>query len=220
MRLIQLYIILILTVFVSFKTQAQAIDAGIKAGVATSQISGDGYAGFNKAGIIFGGFAKINLVDKHHIQFEITYTQKGSRRNPRTSEGDNDFFLLRLDYIEVPLIYQYDYKSFTFEAGPYIGALVNNYLEDENGVISLPPELNQFKDFDIGITAGCAFNLNEHMIMSWRFSNSLTPVRDFESKDRLNNLQLGAGGLNRFNAGMFHSYISFSLHYKFGSING
>tara|TARA_R110002049_G_scaffold215987_4_gene387401 strand:- start:1705 stop:2364 length:660 start_codon:yes stop_codon:yes gene_type:complete len=212
--------ICILLCFSSFNGYSQAIDAGLKLGVAASQISGDDYSGFNKAGIIFGAFAKINLKERHHVQFEITYTQKGSRRNPKTSEGDTEFFLLRLDYIEVPLLYQYDYKSFTFETGPYIAALVNTHLEDENGVTTLPPELNQFKGFDVGVTAGISFNFNEHLIMSWRFSNSLVPVRDFESQERINNLQLGAGGLNRFNAGMFHSYISFSMHYKFGSKNG
>lgn len=214
------YIVFTLSLVYSITVNSQAIDAGIKAGVAASQISGDGYSGFNKAGIIFGGFAKINLRDKHHIQFEITYTQKGSRRNPKTSEGDTDFFLLRMDYIEVPILYQYDYRSFTFEAGPYVSTLVNSYLEDENGPFSIPASLNQFKNFDVGVTAGVAFNLNEHIIMSWRFSNSVTPVRYFESKSRINNLALGAGGLNRFNAGMFHSYISFTLNYKFGSING
>lgn len=214
------YIVFTLSLVYSITGNSQAIDAGIKAGIAASQISGDGYSGFNKAGIIFGGFAKINLRDKHHIQFEITYTQKGSRRNPKTSEGDNDFFLLRMDYIEVPILYQYDYRSFTFEAGPYVSTLVNSYLENELGPYPLPTKWNQFKNFDIGLTAGIAFNFNEHLIMSWRFSNSIIPVRDFESQERINNLQLGAGGLNRFNAGMFHSYISFSMHYKFGSKNG
>ncbi len=214
------YIIFTLSLAYAITANSQAIDAGIKAGVAASQISGDGYSGFNKAGVIFGGFAKINLRDQHHIQFEITYTQKGSRKNPKTSEGDTDFFLLRMDYIEVPILYQYDYKSFTFEVGPYVSTLVNSYLEDENGPFSIPSSLSQFKNFDVGVTAGAAFNLNEHIIMSWRFSNSLTPVRYFESIGTINNLALGAGGLNRFNAGMFHSYISFTLHYKFGSING
>ncbi len=218
-----MYLKLLLTLTLSLGTvlsYSQAIDAGIKAGVAASQVSGDGYSGFNKAGLIFGGFAKINLKEKHHIQFEITYTQKGSRRNPNTSEGDNDFFLLRLDYIEVPVLYQYDYKSFTFEVGPYISTLVNEHLEDELGEFSLPAEWNQFRNIDLGLTAGIAFNFNEHLIMSWRFSNSIVPFRDYQSAERINNLPRGAGGLNRFNAGMFHSYLTFTLHYKFGSING
>ncbi len=219
--MIHLRLFALATLFlISIKSYTQAIDAGVKLGAAASQVSGDGYSGFNKAGLIFGGFAKINLKEKHHVQFEITYTQKGSRRNPNTSEGDNDFFLLRLDYIEVPVLYQYDYKSFTFEVGPYISTLVNEHLEDELGEFSLPAEWNQFRNIDLGLTAGIAFNFNEHLIMSWRFSNSVIPFRDFESAGRIQNLPIGAGGLNRFNAGMFHSYLSFALHYKFGSING
>lgn len=214
------FTLVILIVSFNLSLYSQAIDAGLKLGVSASQVSGDSYGGFNKAGLIFGGFAKINLKDKHHVQFEITYTQKGSRRNPKTSEGDNDFFLLRLDYIEIPLLYQYDYKIFTFEGGPYISTLINQYIEDEFGVTTLPDNYNEFSAFDIGVTAGLSFNFTEHLIMSWRYSNSVIPVRKFESEAILNNLAVGAGGIDSFNAGMFHSYISFSLNYKFGSKNG
>lgn len=206
--------------FVLFKSNAQVFEAGIKAGVAASQISGDGYDGFNKAGIIAGIFSRIEFSDQHHIQFELTYTQKGSRKNPKTSEGDTEFFLLRLNYIEIPVLYQYDYKSFTFEAGSYLGTLVGTHLEDENGSFELPSNVNQFKNIDLGVSAGLAFNFNENVVMSWRYSNSIIPVRDFNSREQIKTLGIGEGALNRFNAGMFHSYLSFTMEFKFGNKNG
>jgi len=195
---------------------AQVFNAGLKAGVAASQISGDGYSGFNKAGIIVGGFARINLKDRSHFQFEITYTQKGSRRNPKTSEGDNDFFLLRLDYIQIPLLYLYDYKIFTFEIGPYFSTLVNEYIEDEFGPVTISEEFNQFKRFDFGFSAGIEFNISEEIIMGWRFNNSIVPVREFESGNAIIQQLPGQSPLTRFDTGMYHTYLGFTMIYKFG----
>jgi hypothetical protein len=195
---------------------SQVFNAGVKAGVAASQISGDGYSGFNKAGIIIGGFARINLKDRSHLQFEITYTQKGSRRNPKTDQGDVDFFLLRLNYIEIPLLYLYDYKNFTFEVGPYFSTLISQHIEDEFGTVNIPNGNNQFKDFDLGLSAGIAFNFTEELIMSWRFSNSIVPVRDFDSKDAIIQQLPGQSPLKRFDTGMYHTYLSFTMNYKFG----
>ncbi len=210
----------LLSCFILSYAKSQTFEAGIKAGIAASQISGDGYAGFNKAGIVAGLFSRIEFSDKHHIQFELTYTQKGSRRNPKTSEGDTEFFLLRLNYIEIPILYQFDYKNFTFETGPYVSTLVGTYLEDENGPFKLPSVVNQFKNMDFGLSAGIAFNFSESVVISWRYSNSIVPVRDFNSRENIKTLGIGEGAFNRFNSGMFHSYMSFTLQFKFGEKNG
>ena len=50
--------------------------------------------------------------------------QKGSRKNPNTAEGDTEFFLLRLDYIDIPVMARVRHNKFTFEGG-----------------VKLPPEL-------------------------------------------------------------------------------
>ncbi|NBG64637.1 porin family protein [Acidiluteibacter ferrifornacis] len=209
--------IIVLTIFLfTANGYSQVFDAGIKAGVASSQISGDGYSGFHKAGIVAGGFARMNLSDRSHFQFEITFTQKGSRRNPKTSEGDDDFFLLRLDYIEIPLLFLYDYKNFTFEVGPYFSTLVNEYMEDEFGTTSIPEGFDQFSRFDLGLSAGISYNFTEQLIMNWRFSNSIVPVRDFESKAAILQQLPGQSPLQRFDTGMYHTYLSFTMNYKFG----
>lgn len=188
----------------SSTVNGQSFNAGFTAGINASQISGDSYEGFNKAGLLIGIYTDVNVSQKVNLQAEINYSQKGSRRNPNTSLGDTDFFLLRLDYIEVPIMARIPYKKFKFDGGLYFGTLINEYIEDENGPIDLDDNLNQFKPFDFGFLFGIDFNFTEHLIMNWRYSNSIIPVRDFDS-----------GGRFLFNSGMFHSYLSFSFRYEF-----
>ncbi len=203
MRLIKALFFLLL--FISFQGLfAQTFHIGMLAGVNTSQVSGDGYSGFNKAGILVGGYANLALNERTRLQFEINYSQKGSRRNPDTENGDTEFFLLRLDYIEVPIMASWELNKFTFEAGAYLGQLVNEYLEDENGIFDVPPEINQFKSIDMGGLVGINFKFTETLIMNWRYNNSLIPVREHDSGEQF-----------RFNSGMFHSYFSFTLRYEF-----
>ena len=66
----------------------QNFDAGFIGGINMSQISGDGYAGYNKIGMNFGSYIVLpNLKDKNNItsdnfiKIEMLYSQKGSFEN-------------------------------------------------------------------------------------------------------------------------------------------
>lgn len=194
---------LITLIITTTSVSGQSFNAGILAGINGTQISGDGYGGFNKAGMLLGFYTDIDVSQNLNLQFEINYTEKGSRRNPDTENGDTDFFLLRLDYIEIPVMARWNLKKFKFESGVYYGQLIGEYIEDENGEFSIPDQLNQFKSFDFGGLVGVNFNFTKHLIMNWRYSNSFIPVRDYDSGARF-----------RFNSGMFHSVISLSIRYE------
>lgn len=187
-----------------FPIHAQNFHAGALFGVNASQVSGDNYSGFNKAGLLAGLYTNVNIGRQLNLQAEINYSQKGSRRNPITDQGDTDFFLLRLDYIEVPIMGRWEVNRFTFETGFYFGQLIREELEDENGPFEIPEQLNQFKSTDLGALLGINFNFTDNLIMNWRYSNSLIPAREHDSGEQF-----------RFNSGMFHSYLSFSFRYEF-----
>lgn len=182
----------------------ESFNAGVLGGINASQIQGDNYGGFDKAGLLVGLFSNVDVSQKINLQFELNYSQKGSRRNPKTDEGDTDFFLLRMHYIEVPVMARTNYKRFKFEAGAYYSQLIDHYLEDENGPFDIPEELNQFNNNDIGLLAGVYFQFTDNLVMNWRYSNSLIDFREFDS-----------GGQFLFNTGMFHQYMSISLRYVF-----
>lgn len=198
-----LWVILVST-FICSQLSAQSFNAGVLAGINASQVSGDGYSGFNKAGMLIGLFSNIDVSQKINLQIEINYSQKGSRRNPKTDEGDTDFYLQRMNYIEVPVMARTDYKRFKFEAGAYYSQLINYYLEDENGPFDIPETLNKFNNYDVGAAIGIYFKFTENLVMNWRYSNSLTYFRQYDSQATF-----------RFDGGMYHHYISINLRYVF-----
>lgn len=193
-----------LWILLVFNTSAQSFSAGALAGVNASQISGDGYAGFNKAGLLLGLFSNVAISQKIDLQFEINYSEKGSRKNPKTSEGDTEFFLLRMNYINIPIMAQYQKRKFTYEGGIYVGQLISDHIENELGPSEIPPEFNQFKSQDFGILVGLNFNFTENLIMNWRLSSSVLPFRDYDSEASF-----------QFDSGMYHHYLSFNFRYQF-----
>lgn len=197
-------LLLFFCLVLSTAVNSQSFNAGFLAGVNASHASGDGYSGFHKAGLFVGLFSNVDLSTKVNLQMEINYTQKGSRKNPFTSEGDNDFFLMRLNYIEIPVLVRTHYKRFIFEGGGYYGQLVNSYLEDENGPFDIPEQLNQFHNYDVGISVGIYFKFTESLLMNWRFSNSVLAFREYDS-----------GANFRFDNGMFHHVMSVNVRYVF-----
>ncbi|MFQ3326732.1 MAG: hypothetical protein ACI8YC_001371, partial [Salibacteraceae bacterium] len=68
-----------LTLYTQESSKSSSFKAGIKAGINTSQMDGDGYAGFNKINQQAGFFLQKTLKNNAQIQFEIIYIQKGSR---------------------------------------------------------------------------------------------------------------------------------------------
>lgn len=198
-------ILLLFVICTSAVATAQQFSAGVSFGVNASQISGDGYSGFNKAGISAGLFSTTRIDDKFDFQFEINYSEKGSRKNAKPSEDDNDFFLLRMPYVEIPFMIRYHKNKFTYEAGLSYSRLLSYYLENENGPFELEPQINQFSDNDFAFLLGINFNFTDNLIMNWRFNTSFLPFRKYDS---------GSNELP-FDAGMYHHYIGFVMKYQF-----
>ena len=106
-----------LTFYISAQESSKSTEfkAGIKAGINTSQMAGDGYAGFNKINPQAGFFLQKSFKEKGQLQFEIIYIQKGSRFPGDPDNGIFTTYRIQLDYIEAPLLYQYQWRKFLFE---------------------------------------------------------------------------------------------------------
>lgn len=181
-------------------SQEQTFKPGVIGGIVTSQVGGDGYTGFNKLGFSFGGYVRYNLNDKWSMQFEIAYVQKGSRNDFSISENDPaqaaEYFILRLDYIELPLLFKFSHRNFVYEAGLYYGRLVGFYTEYYSGYSTAGPyesldDFNEvlqdlgvtavFKNYDFGILIGAGYKITDNLLGSVRLSNSLIAIWPFES---------------------------------------
>ncbi len=111
---------------------AQKFNGGALIGLAATQVAGDKYSGFNKAGPIAGFFVNLEASPRSTFQMEMYYIQKGSRDNANAVEEDYDSYLLRLNYIELPLLYQYHMGWFAVQAGPSVAFSMSGY-EETNG---------------------------------------------------------------------------------------
>lgn len=200
--------ILILFLFVFSNFYAQVFKVGAVLGLSGSQVEGDGYAGYNKLGFIVGGFTNVEFSKKFSTQLEMYYINKGSQKNPNTSQGDYDAFNLNINYIEIPIAIRYHFKSFLFEAGPYYSVFLNYTMSDEYG--SRTDEPFPFKKYDFGAFLGFQYNLNEHFGLNLRSKNSIVPIRDFQNFDQ----QIGI--LNQlFNRGWYNLDLNFTVRYQF-----
>ena len=93
-------LILFILFILPLSIKSQAFYGGLALGGVTSQIDGDENNGFHKVGFTAGAFVGLELSDILETQFEIKYIQKGAR-----SAADEPYqFLIRLDYVELPLV--------------------------------------------------------------------------------------------------------------------
>jgi hypothetical protein len=197
--------ILFLYLFFIFSySYAQQIRGGIIAGVSPSQVSGDRLSGFNKVGLTGGLLAKTALSEKVDMEIELLYVQKGSRKPIDPDNNDYEEYKLELNYAEVPLIFQYHFnEKWIFDAGISYGRLIFSRESDEHGEfpVSLP-----FKKNELSINGGINYFLFRNVMMNWRISNSVLPIRPHVS-----------GAQFRLNRGQYNTVLMFLLKFEFGS---
>ncbi|MFB6305890.1 MAG: porin family protein [Flavobacteriales bacterium] len=203
-----IFVAFILILPISSYSQNYKFQAGAIGGMTGTQISGDGLSGFNKIGLIGGIFTNHQLSDKFYGEMEIIFFQKGSRKTANPKQGDFTRYLLRLNYVEVPLLIQYKEEKFTFETGPSFGRLISR-KEKVNGV-DYTNETQSFKDFEISWNFGINYALNENFLLEARFNNSISAVRG------KNNIRPQFE--SRLKRGQFNSSIALVLKYHLNNL--
>lgn len=196
------YILIFLVLFPLF-CFAQLFTGGIQLGLAGSQVAGDTYAGYNKAGVAGGGWINLKIDNHQSVQFEMMYLQKGSRHNPNYKIQDYTSYLMQLGYIELQLSYILDLgNKIILSAGPSVGVLAHSReLLDE-----MPQYGNNFNRIDVSVNAGVGYRMSEKMIVSLRTFNSILPIKqDAEAIDRW----------RIFSYGKFNDLLLIGLYRKF-----
>jgi hypothetical protein len=186
---------------------SQQFNGGMMAGCAATQVAGDTYEGFHKAGIFFGGFVNYEVGEHSSFQMELEFFQKGSRQNPDSSNSFTQY-LFRTNYIELPILYEYRInKRFKLEVGPSLGFLVGWYEEYNEYEIkgAIHPAA-----VTLQINAGLYVNITERLMFNLRTNNSLLNIRS----------ETANGDIYRFfpgNWGQFNDCLVFSLFYLFNA---
>jgi hypothetical protein len=185
--------------FLSISIHAQNFGGGLILGLSTSQVSGDNLGGFNKAGLLVGGFIDLQLSKTIKGQMEMTFIQKGSN-NPKMNE--NSYSDISLSYVEIPLFLKYQQsRTIAIEGGIETAFLISASDNDIYGQIS-SNSTREFNTTDVGIFIGLDYFINTRLILNTRISNSILPIREHAS-----------GATFQLNKGQYNSVLSFSLHY-------
>lgn len=164
-------IILSLFILFPFLVFSQGFKAGIRAGIIGSQVDGDTYEGFNKAGLTGGLYVNHKLSDLFSLQLEMNYIQKGSRK---PVDLNNTYYLMRLNYIEVPLLLQWHVSpSLDIFGGPSYSILMNSLEETELGTYQGPV----FTKNEVAIRAGISYKLSEQWKVDGRYGDSISSIR-------------------------------------------
>ena len=165
----------LIVVLIAFPTilAGQSFSGGIKSGLVASQVAGDTYSGYNKAGINAGFFINLITSRKVSINMEIAFVQKGSRNNENPDVPSSGQYLLRLNYVELPMIMQYTISPFKIEAGISADFLLSRLEESNYQYI----ELSEWKSVALNSIFGIQYQLNSKWAVGLRTINSVSSIR-------------------------------------------
>lgn len=163
---------------------AQSFNGGLIAGGVISQVNGDGYGGFHQIGFTGGGFINLPFGQCSAVQMELKYSMFGSHSSANEIVSPQTHFKLRLNYIELPVMYQYSLTKLrigqqslsfiTLEIGLSLDYLFNYKETETDG--SQNAQIN-WRKFSITGNAGVHFNLTHGLGINIRYMNSIIPIR-------------------------------------------
>lgn len=196
-------LIVFLGFFAAENALAQPFSGGIILGGNSSQIAGDTYAGFDKAGFSVGAFVRTQLNDRSGLQMELYFTQKGARSNSKAEEAGKAPFLLRLNYVELPLIYQYDLGRLRLEAG-ITAAFLTNFYEEVNYQENTQ---DVWRKVTLNSLFGVRYLFSNHWSVGFRTINSINSIRTEQA----------TGNVRRYGSkyGAFNDVLQLALFYQF-----
>jgi hypothetical protein len=179
---------------------------GFKGGLTASQVSGDGLAGFNKAGYCIGPFVKMHLNDRISIAPEILYITKGSRKPTNPDRGDFTSWGYIFHYVEVPVLVHYDMDRFSVNAGLYASALTKGIEESQAG-LQYPVANPEMKKTDFGFAIGSSVFITNKLFFELRYTQSVIPIRAAPDPQNI---------VPWYDGGMYNSVLHFMLGMEFG----
>lgn len=177
------FFILIFVFFFGANLSAQEFFGGLIAGGTISQVGGDARGGYNKIGIVGGAFAGLNLSEDLDAQVELKYIQKGSLSNDVENRPLVDPFLIKLDYIDLPIVLGYNLnkinindvnlKWLKLEVGLSFDFLIN-YRQEIQGVAVLAS--NPWNRVVLNTIVGARVSVNENIEIGLRAVDAMTSI--------------------------------------------
>lgn len=173
-RLISLLLLLISLNFAF----SQSFDLYLMAGPVVSQVDGDRLGGYNKIGTTAGLGISHAIKPQWKALMELNYIQKGKGTYSAENSSSNKTIL---NYVELPLITEYQINEiFSLQAG-LSGALLMSYKFLEDGGVNNAPIYTPNR-FDFDYQLGGCYLLNEQISIVVRLARSIIAMGDSGNK--------------------------------------
>jgi len=194
------------TLFLSYSLSAQKFNGGIMAGMTASQVDGDTYGGYHKAGFLAGAFVNRKINDNFSWQLEMKFIQKGSHHAPDSIDFNDRDYRLHFNYAEVPLSLNYHYKKkFIINLGVSMGYLIN-YKEESDGYRLYEEGNRYFYSYELSYNFGITYKLTKKLLFNLSHSYSIIPIR-----------KQAVGSIYKFKRGQFNNLLAFTFYYQFNN---
>ena len=185
MKTIKLSIIIILSIifFADLYGQRNAFEYGLLFNVNGIHLEGEEWGG---GAISIGSFVTRDLSKKVSGTVEIRYTQKGGNFEYSNAIGVQEYEIIKLRYLEIPVLIGFNsgsnIRKFSIETGFSYGKLINaNMIFKDFTERPLKPIAENFRNMDLSWIASLKFHtgLNRKIVCGFRFSHSILSIHDY-----------------------------------------
>jgi hypothetical protein len=204
MQLKKSQVLILLFISLNLISFAQNFKAKLYAGAAGSQVSGDELSGFNKGTALLGLGVTYPVKATSAVSLQLYYLQKGSRKPSNLDQGDPTTYLMRLNYIESTISYDFSLsRKIYLRTGPSIGYLVSSKEENQDGILG---NRTNFSPVDISLMGAIGYPFSNSWNFEFGYLQSLLAIREH-----------GSGETYYLNKGQYNSVITFTLVKTFGN---
>lgn len=161
----------------SLSSYSQRFEGGVLGGLNATQVDGDAYKGYHKAGIVLGGYVQTDISRNLFASMELKFAQKGSRNIDSLAAYGQIKYLMRLSYAEMPIYLGIrTSEKTTLIAGASFGYLISGKEFNDYG--EFPPEdQHPFNSFDLEAMLGFRFQITDRLFLDLRGAYSVLPIR-------------------------------------------
>jgi hypothetical protein len=190
----QLLLIIFLLGVTAINSFSQRFEGGLLGGLNASQVDGDSYKGYHKAGLVLGGYAQTDISRNLFAVMELKFAQKGSRNVDSLAMDGQIKYIMRLTYAEMPIyLWIRTSEKTSIIAGASFGYLISGKEFNDYG--EFPPEdQHPFNSINLEAMIGFRFQITDRLFVDVRGAYSVMPIRD-----KINNANLYYWRDNQFN---------------------
>ena len=207
----QFLLVIVAMTMMSVHSQAQSyfVDddkkfyGGLILGTNLTQIDGDDYRGYDKAGLNAGAIVYSKLDEHVAWSLEILYSQKGSKSNGTQALEPGIYiqdYSVNLNYAEIPVMINYFSKKKSNFGGGLSYSRLASSQEHLTEIGAATPDLNKypFKKNDLNLILGGNLHLWQGLFLNLRFQYSMISIRDKIPQNYVNAAQYNNMWVIRF----------------------